>query len=92
MYEVELKFPLADLKPVLARLLECGAVPHEAVEQSDVYFRHPQRDFGQTDEAAEAPVDETVAEDASEESIEESAPEERPAEDAEGECEESDKA
>jgi adenylate cyclase class 2 len=51
MYEVELKFPLDDTRLVLDQLAELGAAPGEAVEQSDLYFRHPARDFGQTDEA-----------------------------------------
>ncbi|HTI51012.1 MAG TPA: class IV adenylate cyclase [Planctomycetaceae bacterium] len=51
MYEVELKFPLADPQPVLDRLVAWGAESGGTVEQCDVYFRHPQRDFGQTDEA-----------------------------------------
>lgn len=51
MYEVELKFPLADPQPVVERLTAWGAVPREAVDQCDVYFRHPQRDFAATDEA-----------------------------------------
>jgi adenylate cyclase, class 2 len=51
MYEVELKFPLADPQPVVERLTAWGAVPRAAVDQCDVYFRHPQRDFAVTDEA-----------------------------------------
>jgi len=51
MYEVELKFPLADPQPVVARLLEWGAQRSDAIEQTDLYFRHPSRDFEQTDEA-----------------------------------------
>jgi adenylate cyclase class 2 len=51
MYEVELKFPLADPGPALSRLVEWGAESGGTIEQCDVYFRHPQRDFGQTDEA-----------------------------------------
>jgi adenylate cyclase class 2 len=51
MYEVELKFPLADPRDVLSRLTEWGASSGDAVEQYDLYFRHPARDFVQTDEA-----------------------------------------
>lgn len=51
MYEVELKFPLADPQPVVARLMEWGAQRSDAIEQADLYFRHPSRDFEQTDEA-----------------------------------------
>lgn len=50
-YEVELKFPLPDPRSVLLRLKELGATPESPVEQQDVYFAHPQRDFEQTDEA-----------------------------------------
>lgn len=53
-YEVELKFPLAENLPadeVLSRLVACGAQPGPTVEQRDLYFGHPARDFGQTDEA-----------------------------------------
>jgi adenylate cyclase class 2 len=51
MYEVELKFPLADPRPVLDRIAAWGAESGGTIEQCDLYFRHPQRDFGQTDEA-----------------------------------------
>lgn len=51
MYEVELKFPLADSAAVRARLNEAGAVRGEAVEQRDRYFAHPARDFAHTNEA-----------------------------------------
>ena len=50
-FEVELKFPLPDAREVLARLAALGVVAGAAVEQQDLYFAHPQRDFGQTDEA-----------------------------------------
>ncbi|MBI3861384.1 MAG: class IV adenylate cyclase [Planctomycetia bacterium] len=51
MYEVELKFPIADARPALARLSALGASAAHSVEQADCYFNHPSRDFGQTDEA-----------------------------------------
>lgn len=51
MYEVELKFPLADAGPVLYRLTALGARSSPAVEQADLYFNHPARDFAKTDEA-----------------------------------------
>lgn len=51
MYEVELKFPLDDDAPLLKRLSEQGARAAETIQQSDLYFGHPQRDFEQTDEA-----------------------------------------
>lgn len=51
MYEVELKFPLIDAMPVIRRLVELGAKPQPLVQQTDLYFNHPARDFEQTDEA-----------------------------------------
>lgn len=51
MYEVELKFPLADAGPVRTQLEALGAVQHSVLQQSDRYFNHPARDFAQTDEA-----------------------------------------
>jgi adenylate cyclase class 2 len=51
MYEVELKFPLTDPVSFRRRLAACGARPGPTIEQSDLYFNHPIRDFGQTDEA-----------------------------------------
>ena len=50
-YEVELKFPLADVEAIRTRLARYRAQPVATVEQSDLYFQHPARDFGQTDEA-----------------------------------------
>lgn len=51
MYEVELKFQLADTAPVMHRLAVLGARSAASVEQCDVYFNHPARDFAKTDEA-----------------------------------------
>ncbi len=51
MYEVELKFPLPDPAAFVRRLAACGARPGPELDQADVYFNHPARDFGQTDEA-----------------------------------------
>lgn len=51
MYEVELKFPLADVEPVVERLVASGAHSAPPVEQFDFYFNHPARDFAETDEA-----------------------------------------
>ncbi len=50
IYEVEQKFRAAhgELSPELARR---GIVWRDTIEQRDVYFNHPQRDFAQTDEA-----------------------------------------
>ena len=53
-YEVEMKFPLGDTGDVTAirdRIAALGATPSETLDQRDVYFAHPSRDFAQTDEA-----------------------------------------
>ena len=50
MYEVELKLR-ADHDTVRERLAATGADPRGTVEQEDVYYQHPTRDFGETDEA-----------------------------------------
>jgi adenylate cyclase, class 2 len=50
-YEVEQKFPAADLPAVAARLTQLGAEVAPPVEEIDLYFAHPARDFAQTDEA-----------------------------------------
>lgn len=51
MYEVELKFPIADAADIERRLGAAGGRFSEAVEQVDRYFGHPARDFAATDEA-----------------------------------------
>ena len=51
MYEVEVKFRVADLADCERRLRERGAQPGRTVTQHDRYFNHPQRDFANTDEA-----------------------------------------
>ncbi|MGQ0536249.1 MAG: class IV adenylate cyclase [Methanobacteriota archaeon] len=53
MYEVEVKFRLPDAskRGLEARLAALGAVATGTVDQEDVYFRHPARDFAKTDEA-----------------------------------------
>ena len=50
-FEVEQKFPLADVAAVLRRLDELSAKTAGTLEQIDQYFNHPARDFAQTDEA-----------------------------------------
>ncbi len=50
-YEVELKFPVDDPASLSARVKALGGIPGPTIEQSDVYFAHPSRDFVQTDEA-----------------------------------------
>ncbi len=51
MYEVEMKFPLADPDAFVRRLAACRARPGPAFHQADLYLNHPSRDFSQTDEA-----------------------------------------
>jgi len=51
VYEVEQKYPLADVAAVEAALARLGATWHGTVEQVDRYFNHPCRDFAATDEA-----------------------------------------
>jgi adenylate cyclase class 2 len=50
-YEVENKFPVREFSRVFERLQELGAEFHDEVEQVDIYFGHPVRDFATTDEA-----------------------------------------
>ncbi|MFO7908192.1 MAG: class IV adenylate cyclase [Planctomycetota bacterium] len=50
-YEVENKYRVMELPPILQRLTGLGASFHGVVEQVDVYFSHPDRDFATTDEA-----------------------------------------
>lgn len=51
MYEVELKFPIAAAGSIVPLLEALGAQKLETLHQRDVYFRHPSRDFAQTNEA-----------------------------------------
>lgn len=50
-YEVELKFPLVDTGTILEKIAQLGATAGKPLEQRDVYYSHPSRDFAQTDEA-----------------------------------------
>lgn len=50
-YEVEQKFPVADLAAVEAKLAELGATVAEPDSEIDHYYAHPARDFAATDEA-----------------------------------------
>ena len=50
-YEVELKFPIADASDMTLQLLARGATQGRVLQQHDIYFRHPSRDFRQTHEA-----------------------------------------
>jgi adenylate cyclase class 2 len=51
VYEVELKFRVADPAGIERRLAALGGRFTPAVEQVDRYFAHPSRDFAATDEA-----------------------------------------
>lgn len=51
MYEVEEKFPVADLAEIQSRLLALDAAFSERREEVDLYYAHPSRDFAVTDEA-----------------------------------------
>lgn len=50
-WEVEQKFRLTDSAELESKLLALGAQFHAPIAQTDHYFRHPCRDFAQTDEA-----------------------------------------
>ncbi len=50
-YEVEMKFPAADLAVLEGRLSGLGAAISAPQPEVDVYFAHPARNFAQTDEA-----------------------------------------
>lgn len=50
-FEVEQKFRVASHEPVVAALASLGAKLEPAVEQVDIYYQHPERDFQETDEA-----------------------------------------
>ncbi len=50
-YEVEQKFPVADLSRIKAKVAELGAAVSEPQDEVDLYYAHPARDFASTDEA-----------------------------------------
>ncbi len=50
-YEVEQKFPVADLGAVEAGVAALGAGISPPQQETDLYFAHPARDFAATDEA-----------------------------------------
>ncbi|MFI4874209.1 MAG: class IV adenylate cyclase [Blastopirellula sp. JB062] len=50
-FEVELKFPVDDLRRVETTLANLGAEIEIPVKQSDFYYGHPSRNFAETDEA-----------------------------------------
>jgi adenylate cyclase class 2 len=49
--EIEQKYPVDDLQRVRKTLEALGATFEPPIHQVDLYFRHPVRDFAQTDEA-----------------------------------------
>jgi len=51
MLEIEVKVPVQCLADVEGRLKELAAAQISEKRQEDVYFAHPCRDFGRTDEA-----------------------------------------
>ena len=51
VYEVEMKFPVADASAMEQKLVGLAARFRQPVEQTDRYFVHPCRDFARTDEA-----------------------------------------
>ncbi len=50
-YEVEIKFPVAEMAAVESRLAVMGVSIEASIEEVDLYFAHPARDFASTDEA-----------------------------------------
>jgi adenylate cyclase class 2 len=57
VYEVELKFSVADPPALEQRLGSLGAKWHSPIDQIDQYFNHPCRDFARTDEALRLRLD-----------------------------------
>lgn len=51
MFEVEQKFHLRDAGELRARLRDLGGQQISEEQQTDTYFNHPDRDFGETREA-----------------------------------------
>jgi adenylate cyclase class 2 len=50
-FEVEQKFFVQDIAAIERKLREVGAQNAARLEQVDIYFNHPSRDFARTDEA-----------------------------------------
>ena len=50
-YEVELKYPIQNVAPLIERLEALGARRGSPARQVDRYFAHPCRNFAETDEA-----------------------------------------
>lgn len=49
--EVEQKYPVPSFEQLQSQLTALGCVFHAPLEQADLYFAHPARNFKQTDEA-----------------------------------------
>jgi len=50
IYEVELKYAVADMPQLLAKLETFGLCFGEAVEEHDTFYQHPAKDYAATDE------------------------------------------
>ena len=50
-YEVEMKFPVAEMAGLESKLARLGATVAASQTEVDTYFAHPSRDFARTDEA-----------------------------------------
>jgi adenylate cyclase class 2 len=50
MYEVEMKFRVGDIKAFEKCLKKFGGILEPMVEEVDLFYQHPQRDFSVTDE------------------------------------------
>src|SRR5438270_339039 len=51
MFEIEMKFPVADFAAIETRLRQWNARAGEPLDEADHYFNAPDRDFAKTDEA-----------------------------------------
>ncbi|MFA5181632.1 MAG: class IV adenylate cyclase [Syntrophales bacterium] len=51
MLEIEIKAVLADPGTMKELLMQVGAVAGPVLQERDLYYQHPSRDFGQTNEA-----------------------------------------
>ena len=51
MLEIEMKFPVSDFAPIVAKLKKWKARQEETLEEADHYHNAPDRDFAKTDEA-----------------------------------------
>ena len=49
-YEIELKYAVSDMTQLLAKLKQFGLQFGEAVEEHDMFYQHPAKDFAATDE------------------------------------------